>query len=152
MEKVLKYWIPITKFDSNNRILIPLSSLFYLHFDQMGGTWPIWSHYPIDPIIRYPIKRSLLYYLPTYTLYFLRGLGLVTSLFFPSVEFYFDNFFSVIAVGHSPRHGRVEIGRFGLRRDPEDASALSEAVPEKTLRSKMHLHRLRAIPKCCRKN
>jgi len=92
------------------------------------------------------------YYLPTYTLYFLRGLDLVTSLFFPSVEFYFDIFFSVIAVGHSPRHGRVEIGRFGVRRDPEDASALSEAVPEKTLRSKMHLHRLRAIPKCCRKN
>ncbi len=42
-------------------ILIPLSSFFHLHFDQMNGTWPIWSHYLIDPIIQDPIKRSLLY-------------------------------------------------------------------------------------------
>ncbi len=50
------------KFDPNNHILIPLSSFFYLHFDQTDGTWPIWSHYPIDPNIRDPIKRSLLYF------------------------------------------------------------------------------------------
>ncbi len=53
----------IIYFDSNNRILIPLSSFFSLQFDQMNGTWPIWSHYPIDPIIRDPIKRSLLYFI-----------------------------------------------------------------------------------------
>jgi hypothetical protein len=51
----------IIYFDSNNRVPIPLSSFFRLHFDQMNWTWPIWSHYPIDPIIRDPIKRSLLY-------------------------------------------------------------------------------------------
>ena len=55
-KKTFLKWLFIY-FDSNNRILIPLSSLFYLHFDQMGGTWPIWSRYPIDPIIRDPIKR-----------------------------------------------------------------------------------------------
>ena len=48
-------------FDSNNRILITLSRLFYVQFVQMDGTLPIWSHYPIDPIIRDPIKRILLY-------------------------------------------------------------------------------------------
>ncbi len=51
----------IIYFDSNNWILILLSIFFYVHFDQMNGTWPIWSHYPIDPIIWDPIKRSLLY-------------------------------------------------------------------------------------------
>jgi hypothetical protein len=58
-----KSWIKLSfiYFDSNNQILIPLSSFFYQHFDQMNGTWPIWSHYPIDPIIRDPIKWSLLY-------------------------------------------------------------------------------------------
>ena len=59
-------FIPFLKlsgsFDSNNRTLITLSGFFSLHFDQMDGTLPIWSHYRNDPIIRDPIKRSLLYY------------------------------------------------------------------------------------------
>ena len=58
-------FIPFLKlsgsFDSNNRTLITLSGFFSLHFDQMDGTLPMWSHYPTDPIIRDPIKRSLLY-------------------------------------------------------------------------------------------
>ncbi len=41
--------------------MIPLTSFFYLLFDQMDGTWAIWSLYPIDPFIRDPIKRSPLY-------------------------------------------------------------------------------------------
>jgi hypothetical protein len=56
--KILNFQI---KFDSKYQILIPFSS-FFLTFDQMDGTWSIWSHYPIDSIIWDPIKRSLLYY------------------------------------------------------------------------------------------
>jgi hypothetical protein len=37
---ITKSWIKLSiiYFDSNNQTLIPLSSIFYQHFDQMNGT------------------------------------------------------------------------------------------------------------------